>query len=119
MWRIVSSYSNSLAPGLRFSKHLSDSAKASSTVQPLLIMMPVQDFEFMTSFCQTWPNFNQVYSSCFCHSTESACRSPGMPLEERRTHGVNVPVGISRCYVSTLYAPKRSSLTPTWPPTLE
>src|ERR1700730_6615695 len=57
MWRIVSSYSDSLAPGLRFSKHLSDSAKASSTVQPLLIMMPVQDFEFMTSFCQAWPNF--------------------------------------------------------------
>src|ERR1700675_2016950 len=86
MWRIVSSYSDSLAPGLRFSKHLSDSAKASSTVQPLLIMMPVQDFEFMTSFCQTWPNLNQVYSSCFCrHSAESARRSPGMPLEERRT----------------------------------
>src|SRR6516165_9541612 len=49
---MVSAYNDSLAPGPRFSKHLADSANASSAVQLLLMITPDQEPVVTFSRCQ-------------------------------------------------------------------
>jgi hypothetical protein len=74
----VSSYNESLAVGPRFSVHLADSAKTSSSVHSLLTITPDHESEFAESFCPIsgWltkkSSGTADFSQCFAMSPQSA-----------------------------------------------
>ena len=91
--RVVSSYNTSFVPGT-FSVHLAASAKASSTVQPLLMMTPDHDPEFVILPCPATAKLeasrNAIVSVQMCFAMLHSLRITRAPHEAEFMFGLRI-----------------------------